>query len=79
MILPGNQGCLNGRPMVKITVRTRVYPADAVLPSADAAVRPRGRPSFARPRGCGSPRARVRTDVLGHAVRGHSFRGDKFF
>jgi hypothetical protein len=29
------QGCHNGRPTVKITVRTsaRVYPADAVLPA----------------------------------------------
>jgi hypothetical protein len=36
--LPKLQGCLNGRPMVKFTVRTsarvRVYPADEFLPSA---------------------------------------------
>jgi hypothetical protein len=34
------QGCLNGRPTVKITVRTstrvRVYPADRFLPSGNA-------------------------------------------
>jgi hypothetical protein len=70
-----NQGCYNGRFWMKITVRTsarvRLYPADAVLPSADASARAwvradpwlHGRGADAGPRG--------RANVRGHASPGH--------
>jgi hypothetical protein len=89
----GKQGCLNGRPTVKFTVRTSarvcVYPADAILPadgflpSADAGPRGPTPTGTGRERADGdvrreSARTRVHADTWPHPY-GHEFRGGRFF